>query len=78
MKIELRQDVPSQAPEYTSLLVNGIKIGQYVCGEDKKYLNPEKWAKEQLKKRNIVIDRNIKRLEEELKIWKKEKEDINK
>lgn len=77
MKIELRQNVPKQAPSYTSLIVNGVELGEYICGKDKKYLNPEKWAKEQIKKRNIVIDRNIDRLEKELAVWKKEKEIIN-
>ncbi len=74
MKIEIKKDVPSQYPSYQSLYVNGIKIGEYICGESKEYLNPEKWAKKQIKKRNIVIDRNIKRLKDELKKWEKEKE----
>ena len=77
MKIELKQDVPSQAPEYTSLYVNGIKLGEYICGKDKKYLNPERWAKEMLKKRNIVIDRNIRRLKAELSVWENERAAIN-
>ena len=76
-KIELKQSVPGQAPSYTELYVNGIKLGEYINGKNKKYLNPEKWAKEQIKKRNIVIERNIKRLENELKKWNKEKEIIN-
>lgn len=73
MKIELKQTVPSQAPSYTELWVNGIKLGEYIHGKDKKYLNPEKWAKEQIKKRMIVINRNIKRLTDELSEWKTEK-----
>ena len=77
MKIEIRKDVPRQYPSYQSLLVNGVKLGEYICGNDKKYLNPEKWAKEQIKKRNVVLDRNILRLEEELNTLKKEKETIN-
>lgn len=43
---------PEQAPQYTSLLVNGIVIGEYICGEDKKISQSGKWAKEQLKKTN--------------------------
>lgn len=77
MKIELRQNVPSQAPSYTSLIVNGVELGEYIFGAEKKYLNPEKWAKEQIKKRNVVIDRNILRLESELATWKKERDAIN-
>lgn len=78
MKIELKQAIPSQAPSYTYLYVNGIKLGEYICGENKKYLNPEKWAKEQLKKRNIVLDRNIARLERELEELKEEKNILSK
>ena len=73
MKIELKQTVPSQAPSYTELWVNGIKLGEYIHGKDKKYLNPEKWAKEQVKKRLSVIDRNIMRLNTLLLEWKREK-----
>jgi len=60
------------------LFINEVKIGEWICGKDKKYLNPEKWAKEQLKKRNIVLDRNIERLEEELSEFKKEQKKLNK
>ena len=77
MKVELRARVPSQAPEYTQLIVNGIVLGEYIFGKDKKYLNPKKWAKEAIVKRNKVIDRNIKRLQQELTNWKREKEIIN-
>ena len=77
MKIEIKQNVPSQYPSYQSLYVNGIELGEYICGENKKYLNPEKWAKEQVKKRNIVLDRNILRLEKELQQLKEEKRTIN-
>lgn len=77
MKIELKQRIPKQAPDYTDLLVNGIKIGEYICGKDKKYLNPEKWAKQMIKNRNVVIDRNIARLKKELENWETEKEIIN-
>ena len=74
MKIELKQEVPRQAPFYTSLYVNGIKVGEYIYGKDKKYLNPEKWARQCVRKRLKVITRNIDRLEGELKELKKEKD----
>lgn len=77
MKIELKQELPNQAPSYTSLYVNGVKLGEYIYGNDKKYLNPEKWAAEQIKKRNVVLDRNIKRLKEELVAFEEEKRIIN-
>ncbi len=77
MKIELRQSNPNRSPIYTELYVNGIKLGEYLGGKDKKYLNPEKWAKEQIKKRNKVINRNIKRLKNELRRWEEEKRIIN-
>lgn len=59
------------------LVVNGYTLGTYYGGSVKSYLNPEKWAKQQLKKRNPVINRNIKRLKEELAQWEKEKLEIN-
>jgi hypothetical protein len=59
------------------LVVNGYTLGTYYGGSVKSYLNPEKWAKKQLKVRDVVIDRNIKRLEEELLKWKKEKKEIH-
>ena len=59
------------------LYVNGYQLGEYICGEKKHYEDPEKWAKQQLKKRNIVLDRNIERLESELKDLKQEKKSIN-
>ena len=65
-KVELRQAVPSQAPQYTELWVNGYKLGEYIYGKDKKYLNTSKWADEMIKKRVKVLWRNIARLEEEL------------
>lgn len=55
------------------LIVNWYIIWDYICGKNKKYLNPDKWAKEMTKKRNIVIDRNIKRLEIELNDLNNEK-----
>lgn len=48
------------------LIVNGYVLGSYYGGKDKKYLNKEKWAKEQIKKRIPVLERNIKRLKSEL------------
>jgi len=60
-----------------NLIVNGHILGTYYGGSEKKYLNPEKWAKQQLKKRNLVIDRNIIRLKNELSQLEKEKLEIN-
>lgn len=77
MNIEIKPSVPSQNPLYTELYVNGIKLGEYLGGKNKLYLYPEKWAKQQIKKRNKVIDRNIKRLEKELDQWNKERNMIN-
>jgi uncharacterized protein (DUF2132 family) len=74
MKIEIKYPIPNQRPYYAELYVNGYKLGEYLGGAKKPYLNKEKWAREQIKKRNIVIERNIKRLKEELKNWEKEKE----
>lgn len=76
-KIELVESVPSQAPSYTKLIVNGVELGEYICGKDKKYLNPEKWADEMVKKRTIVLNRNIRRLENELLNYKEELRIIN-
>lgn len=73
MKIEVKQH---NGDRY-DLYVNGIRLGQHIYSSDKKYLEPKKWADVQLKKRNIVIDRNIARLETELSKWKKEKEILN-
>ena len=77
MRIEIKYPIPKQAPSYAQLYVNGIQLGEWICGNDKKYLNPEKWAKQQLKKRNVVINRNIKRLKLELDRWEKEKHILN-
>jgi len=77
MKIEVKYPIPEQAPMYAELYVNGIKIGEWLQGKNKDYENPEKWAKKQIKKRNLVIDRNISRLKKELKNWEIEKETIN-
>jgi len=74
MKIELKQEVPTQAPSYTSIYVNGIKVGEYICGKDKKYLNPKKWAKQCVRKRLKVIVRNIDRLKNELRKLEKERD----
>ena len=76
--VEVKYPLPRQAPSYATLYVNGIALGRYLGGEDKKYLNPEKWADEQIAKRTKVIDRNIARLEKELQELRKEKEVINK
>jgi len=77
MKIEIRRDVPSQYPDYQSLWVNGVHLGQYISGENRVYLNPEKWAKDQIKKRTKVLDRNIARVIKELDALRDEKERIN-
>jgi len=55
------------------LYVNGVLLGTYLWhGENKKYENPVKWAKEQILKRNIVIERNITRIKKELEKWEQE------
>ncbi len=77
MKIEIKKVFPDTF-HYCKLLVNGIQIGEYIHGEDKKYLNPEKWARDQLNKRNKVLDKNIMRLEKELMELKEEKRILNK
>ena len=60
------------------LYVNGYKLGEYIHGKQKFYEKPESWAAKQIKKRNIVIDRNIRRLNTELVKWTTEKRAINK
>lgn len=77
MKIEIKQAIPSQAPSYTYLYVNDVRLGEYIYGESRLYLYPERWAERQIKKRNVVLNRNIERLEKELAAFKKEKEQIN-
>lgn len=57
-----------------SLIVNGFEIGTYYGGKERKYLNPEKWAQEMIKKRLPVIERNIHRLVDELERWNKERD----
>jgi hypothetical protein len=47
MEIELIQSIPSQAPKYTKLVVNGYVLGECLGGKDKVYLDKEKWAKKQ-------------------------------
>ena len=59
------------------LVVNGYCIGTYYGGKEKKYENPEKWAKQMIPKRRRVIQRNIIRLENELRDWEKELRAIN-
>ena len=81
MKIELERSPRSRdaTDEHCCwyLRCNGYVLGVWFGGKEKKYLDPEKWAKEQIKKRNPIIDRNIKRLEQELDKLKKEKFAIN-
>ena len=59
------------------LYVNWYCLWDYIYWKEKKHLNPEKRAKEQVKKRNVVIDRNIARLKEELSNREIEKKVIN-
>ncbi len=58
------------------LIVNGHVLGTYYGGKEKKYLDKQKWATEQIKKRLPVLKRNIERLEIELFNLKKEQEDL--
>lgn len=59
------------------LYVNWIVIWEYYWWIDKRYLNPEKRAKEMLRKRNKMLDRNIERLQLELESLKEEKTILN-
>lgn len=77
MEIEIRYPIEKQKPQYAQLWVNGVRLGEWIYGKVKKYESPEKWASEAVAKRNIVLDRNIKRLERELAAFKREKEIIN-
>lgn len=54
------------------LYVNWYLLWTYIYWNDKKYLNPEMWAKKQIKKRKTVLERNILRLQKELKHFKEE------
>ena len=77
MKIEVKKsprykDAPDEGCIHY-LSVNGFVVGTYYGGEDKKYLDPEKWAKEMVKKRLVVVNRNIKRMSDELAEWRREK-----
>lgn len=58
------------------LFVNGVHIGTWNQAREKKYLNPEKWAKEQIKKRLVVVQRNIERSTIELDKWKMERQKL--
>lgn len=71
--MQIRIEEPYESGYIKYLYVNEVHIGtQFKDSTTKDYLNPEKWAEKQLKKRLAVIDRNIKRLEKELKKWKDE------
>ena len=78
MNIELRRkpryDGASDEWCVWDLIVNTVVLGTYYGGKEKKYLNPEKWAEEQLKKRLPVIERNINRLQDELNLLLKERD----
>lgn len=69
-------EVKEYYPRRWWLKVNGVKVGEYIYGEDKKYLNPEKWAKEQVPKRLKVVQRNIDRLQKELGQWLDERDKL--
>lgn len=56
------------------LYVNGFLLGEWVGGLGHPWLDPEKWAKKQIKKRLPVVERNIARLSKELAMWEKERE----
>ena len=77
MKIEVTKTLRSKnAPDESCihyLYVNGVSLGAWYGGKDKKYLNPEKWAKEMIPKRVKVLDRNIKRLYAEADEFEKER-----
>lgn len=55
-----------------TLVVNGYALGTYYGGKEKKYENPKKWARQQIRKRLPVLRRNIARLEKELAAHRKE------
>lgn len=81
MKIELKRiprykDAPDERCIW-HLIVNGHHIGTYNCGKVKNYEDKEKWAKTMIKKRNIAITRNLKRLWKETKLLQIEYEDLN-
>jgi hypothetical protein len=75
--VEVKYPLPNQKPSYATLYVNGVELGQWIHGKEKKYENPEKWADQQIRKRNIVICANILRLEEEIAQLKEEEILIN-
>jgi len=77
MKIEL-----TRTPRYKDaeddfciwdVSVNGVCVGTWYGGKDKKYLDKEKWAKEMIPKRLVVVGRNIDRLTAELESWHEER-----
>jgi len=54
------------------LKIDGYVLGSYYCGKEKFYKDKNKWANKMIKQRLPVVERNIKRLEEELMGWKNE------
>ncbi len=58
------------------LIVNGYQLGAWYGGTKRLYEDKYAWAKTQIKKRTLVIKRNIDRLEKELEDLKKELEVI--
>lgn len=73
MKIKITHPNKEKPPRYATLYVNGVVLGEWYGGKNKKYLKPITWALEQIPKRIKVIDRNIARLEKEIDKWKREK-----
>jgi hypothetical protein len=76
MKIELKRiprykDAPDESCIW-DLIVNGIHVGTYYGGKEKKYLDKEKWANDIVPKRIKVLQRNIGRLEDELQDFNNE------
>lgn len=59
------------------LMVNDIHIGTHHGGMDKKFLHPEMWAREMVRKRTKVLDRNIVRLRQQAEVLEWERKTIN-
>lgn len=76
MKIEVKSSPRYKgAPIHdcvNTLIVNGYILGTYYGGKEKKYENPEKWARQMIPKRLKVVQRNIQRLTKELKSFQDE------
>jgi hypothetical protein len=55
-----------------SVSVNGYIVGTWYGGKEKPWKNPLAWARRQTKKRVLVLNKNIKRVELELEELKTE------